>query len=86
MPRPFHPKRDIAAQEAFKKTAFQMLRLAATVNLATGCKVAGRLRTGSHGAEQVVGADAVVHIALAALLSLDVNHDRLGYPPSALPQ
>ena len=25
MPRPFHPKRDIAAQEAFKKTAFQML-------------------------------------------------------------
>jgi hypothetical protein len=22
MPRPFHPKRDIAAQEAFKKTAF----------------------------------------------------------------
>jgi transposase len=25
MPRPFHPKRDIAAQDAFKKTAFQML-------------------------------------------------------------
>jgi Winged helix-turn helix len=25
MPRPFHPKRDIAAQNAFKKTAFQML-------------------------------------------------------------
>src|SRR5271157_4666905 len=25
MPRPFHPRRDIAAQEAFKKTAFQML-------------------------------------------------------------
>jgi transposase len=25
MPRPFHPKRNIAAQEAFKKTAFQML-------------------------------------------------------------
>ena len=25
MPRPFHPKRDIAAQEAFKKKAFQML-------------------------------------------------------------
>ena len=25
MPRPFHPKRDIAAQEAFKKTVFQML-------------------------------------------------------------
>jgi transposase len=25
MPRPFHPKRDVAAQEAFKKTAFQML-------------------------------------------------------------
>lgn len=24
MPRPFHPKRDIAAQNAFKKTAFQM--------------------------------------------------------------
>ena len=24
MPRPFHPKRDIAAQDAFKKTAFQM--------------------------------------------------------------
>src|SRR5476651_402780 len=26
MPRPFHPKRDIAAQNAFKKMAFQMLR------------------------------------------------------------
>ena len=25
MPRPFHPKRDIAAQNAFKKTAFLML-------------------------------------------------------------
>src|SRR3982074_1622062 len=25
MPRPFHPKRDIAAQNAFKKMAFQML-------------------------------------------------------------
>jgi hypothetical protein len=25
MPRPFHPKRDIAAQNAFKKAAFQML-------------------------------------------------------------
>ena len=25
MPRPFHPKRDIAAQDAFKKMAFQML-------------------------------------------------------------
>ena len=25
MPRPFHPRRDIAAQNAFKKTAFQML-------------------------------------------------------------
>ena len=25
MPRPFHPKRDITAQKAFKKTAFQML-------------------------------------------------------------
>jgi hypothetical protein len=25
MSRPFHPKRDIAAQNAFKKTAFQML-------------------------------------------------------------
>ena len=25
MPRPFHPKRDIAAQDAFKKTAFHML-------------------------------------------------------------
>jgi hypothetical protein len=25
MPRPFHPKRDIAAQNAIKKTAFQML-------------------------------------------------------------
>jgi transposase len=25
MPRPFHPKRDLAAQNAFKKTAFQML-------------------------------------------------------------
>ena len=25
MPRPFHPKRDIAAQNAFKKTAFRML-------------------------------------------------------------
>ena len=25
MPRPFHPKRDPAAQDAFKKTAFQML-------------------------------------------------------------
>jgi transposase len=25
MPRPFHPKRDIAAQNAFKKTVFQML-------------------------------------------------------------
>lgn len=25
MPRPFHPKRNIAAQNAFKKTAFQML-------------------------------------------------------------
>ena len=25
MPRPFHPKRDIAAQQAFKKTAFQLL-------------------------------------------------------------
>lgn len=25
MPRPFHPNRDIAAQNAFKKTAFQML-------------------------------------------------------------
>ena len=25
MPRPFHPKRDLAAQNAFKKTAFLML-------------------------------------------------------------
>jgi transposase len=25
MPRPFHPKRDITAQNTFKKTAFQML-------------------------------------------------------------
>ena len=25
MPRPFHPKRDIAAQNAFKKGAFLML-------------------------------------------------------------
>ena len=25
MPRPYHPKRDLAAQDAFKKTAFQML-------------------------------------------------------------
>ena len=25
MPRPFHPKRDLIAQSAFKKTAFQML-------------------------------------------------------------
>jgi transposase len=25
MPRPFHPKRDLAAQNAFKKTIFQML-------------------------------------------------------------
>ena len=25
MPRPFHPKRDIAAQNSFKKTAFPML-------------------------------------------------------------
>ena len=25
MPRPFHPKRDISAQNAFKKAAFQML-------------------------------------------------------------
>jgi Winged helix-turn helix len=25
MPRPFHPKRDLAAQNAFKKTVFQML-------------------------------------------------------------
>lgn len=25
MPRPFHPKRNIAAQNSFKKTAFQML-------------------------------------------------------------
>ena len=25
MPRPFHPKRDLAAQDAFKKAAFQML-------------------------------------------------------------
>jgi transposase len=25
MPRPFHPRRDLAAQNAFKKTAFQML-------------------------------------------------------------
>ena len=25
MPRPFHPKRDIAAQNAFKKTIFPML-------------------------------------------------------------
>ena len=25
MPRPFHPKRNIAAQNAFKKAAFQML-------------------------------------------------------------
>jgi transposase len=25
MPRPFHPKRDVAAQNSFKKTAFQML-------------------------------------------------------------
>jgi hypothetical protein len=24
MPRPFHPKRDIAAQKAFKKTVFRM--------------------------------------------------------------
>ena len=24
MPRPFHPKRDVAAQQAFKKTAFQL--------------------------------------------------------------
>jgi hypothetical protein len=26
LPRPFHPRRDIAAQNAFKKMAFQMLR------------------------------------------------------------
>src|SRR5262249_30577044 len=26
MPRPFHPKRDLAAPNAFKKTAFRMLR------------------------------------------------------------
>jgi hypothetical protein len=25
MPRPFHPKRDLAAQNAFKKTTFLML-------------------------------------------------------------
>jgi hypothetical protein len=25
MPRPFHPKRDVAAQDAFKKTAFLVL-------------------------------------------------------------
>jgi len=25
MPRPFHPKRNLAAQDAFKKTAFQLL-------------------------------------------------------------
>jgi len=25
MPRPFHPQRNLAAQDAFKKTAFQML-------------------------------------------------------------
>jgi len=25
MPRPFHPKRNIAAQNSIKKTAFQML-------------------------------------------------------------
>ena len=25
MPRPFHPRRDIVAQNAFRKTAFQML-------------------------------------------------------------
>jgi hypothetical protein len=25
MPRPFHPKRNIAAQDSFKKTIFQML-------------------------------------------------------------
>ncbi len=25
MPRPYHPKRDLAAQDAFKKTAFQPL-------------------------------------------------------------
>jgi hypothetical protein len=25
MPRPFHPKRDLAAQNAFKKTVFLML-------------------------------------------------------------
>jgi Winged helix-turn helix len=25
MPRPFRPKRDVAAQNAFKKTAFQIL-------------------------------------------------------------
>jgi hypothetical protein len=25
MPRPFHPKRDVAAQNAFKKAAFLML-------------------------------------------------------------
>ena len=25
MPRPFHPRRDMAAQNAFKKMAFQML-------------------------------------------------------------
>jgi hypothetical protein len=25
MPRPFHPKHNVAAQNAFKKTAFQML-------------------------------------------------------------
>ena len=25
MPRPFHPKRDIVAQNAFKKAAFHML-------------------------------------------------------------
>jgi transposase len=25
MPRPFHPKRNLAAQDAFKKTAFQVL-------------------------------------------------------------
>jgi hypothetical protein len=26
MPRPFHPKRDLAAQHAFKKTSFPALR------------------------------------------------------------
>jgi hypothetical protein len=43
--------------------------LAVLASLAVGCKVAGRLRAVSHGAELVVGTNAMVHVALTALFN-----------------